>query len=205
MPSLPYFIKGYLIGLAIAAPVGPIGVLCIRRTLTGGRLIGFLSGLGAATADMCFGAIAAFGITALQDLLLRQQEWLRLVGGAFLIYLGARTCFAAPSTEPSIEGPARGRLSAYFSTFGLTLTNPVTILSFMAIFAGLRLGEAAGTSGAALVLVCGVFLGSASWWLVLSALIGVFRGRFMSTWMLWGNRGAGAVLLGFGVAALCIR
>jgi threonine/homoserine/homoserine lactone efflux protein len=205
MPYLPYFVKGFLIGLAIAAPVGPIGVLCIRRTLTGGRLIGFLSGLGAATADMCYGAVAAFGITALQNLLLRQQKWLHLVGGAFLIYLGLRIFFSGSSQEPSVAGTGQGRLSAYFSTFGLTLTNPVTILSFTAIFAGLRLGEAAGSYGAAAVLVCGVFLGSASWWLILSGLIGVFRERFTATWMLWVNRGAGVVLLGFGVAALFTR
>lgn len=180
-------------------------MLCIRCTLTRGRLIGFLSGLGAATADMSYGAVAAFGITTLQNLLLRQQGWSHLVGGAFLIYLGLRTFFAGPSQEPAVTGTGQGRLAAYFSSFGLTLANPATILSFTAIFASLRLGEAAGSYGAAAVLICGVFLGSATWWLILSELVGVFRERFTPAWMRRVNRGAGMLLLGFGVAALLIR
>src|SRR5512135_2615737 len=117
-----YLLKGFLLGFAIAAPVGPIGVLCIRRTLADGRLIGFLSGLGAATADMFYGSIAAFGITALQQLLVRQQGWLRLVGGVFLLYLGLRTFFAAPSAQAAQTQGTRGRLGAYLSILGLTLT-----------------------------------------------------------------------------------
>src|SRR5512141_3192760 len=117
-------LKGFLLGLAIAAPVGPIGVLCIRRTLAHGRLIGFISGLGAATADMCYGAVAALGLTAIRDLLLAQQLLLRILGGLFLLYLGVRTFLARPAnlTSSSIEGTSR--LVAYLSTLGLTLTNP---------------------------------------------------------------------------------
>lgn len=163
MPDVLFLLKGWLIGFAIAAPVGPIGVLCIRRTLADGRLIGFLSGMGAATADMCYGAIAAFGITALQQLLLRQQGWLHLLGGGFLLFLGLRAFFAKPSQEAASVRSRHGRLAAYLSTFGLTLANPATILSFSVIFAGLRLAETAGSYTAAAFMVCGVFLGSASW------------------------------------------
>ncbi len=134
-----FLLRGWLIGFAIAAPVGPIGVLCIRRTLADGRMIGFLSGLGAATADTAYGAVAAFGLTALQDVLLRQQLWLRLAGGLFLVYLGLRTFFASPAARPADASERRGRLGAYLSTVGLTLTNPATILAFLVIFAGFRL------------------------------------------------------------------
>ncbi len=126
-----FVLRGWLIGFAIAAPVGPIGILCIRRTLADGRLVGFLSGIGAATADTAYGAVAAFGLTALQDILLRQQLWLRLAGGVFLIYLGLRTFFAPPAQRAAHASETRGLLGAYLSTLGLTLTNPATILAFL--------------------------------------------------------------------------
>lgn len=200
---MTFLLRGWLIGIAIAAPVGPIGVLCIRRTLTNGRLIGFLSGLGAATADMIYGAIAAFGITALQNLLLRQQMWLRLLGGLFLVYLGVRTFLARAAEGAAAYAPDRGgALKAYFSTLGLTLTNPATILSFTVIFAGLRLGETRGSYAAAAFMVAGVFIGSATWWLCLSGIVGAFRERFTAVGMLWINRLAGIVITTFGLAAL---
>jgi threonine/homoserine/homoserine lactone efflux protein len=205
MPELSFMLRGWLIGIAIAAPVGPIGVLCIRRTLTNGRLIGFLSGLGAATADMLYGAIAAFGITALQNLLLRQQVWLRLLGGAFLIYLGVRTFFSRPAERAAPGLAPQGRLAAYFSTLGLTLTNPATILSFTVIFSGLRLGETGGNYLAATFLVAGVFLGSATWWLCLAGIVGVLRERFTAASLVWVNRVAGFVIASFGIAALLLR
>ncbi len=201
---MPQLLKGFLIGFAIAAPVGPIGVLCIRRTLADGRLTGFLSGLGAASADMCYGAVAAFGITALRDFLTGQQFWLRLIGGIFLLYLGVRAFITRPTADPSSAKDARGLAGAYLSTLGLTLTNPATIISFTFIFAGLRLGQTGtGFLGAAL-LVAGVFLGSAAWWLLLSGLVGLLRERFNAAWMTWVNRIAGTVLCGFGVAALAL-
>src|SRR5512141_3127532 len=169
LPSL--LIKGFVIGFAIAAPVGPIGVLCIRRTLAEGRAIGFISGLGAATADMSYGAIAAFGLTAVQDLLVRQQLWLHVIGGLFLVYLGVRTFITLPAERPAPGQAADGWLSAYLSTLGLTLTNPATIVSFTVIFAGLRLGESDGSYLSALSIVLGVLFGSAAWWLTLSSLV----------------------------------
>src|SRR5512141_2060558 len=166
--ELTFIIRGWLIGFAIAAPVGPIGVLCIRRTLADGRLVGFLSGMGAATADSVYGAIAAFGLTALQDVLLRQQVWLRIAGGLFLIYLGLRTFFAAPAQQAARSSNKQGMLAAYLSTLGLALTNPATILAFLVIFAGFRLGETTNNYMGAASIVAGVSLGSASWWLLLS-------------------------------------
>jgi threonine/homoserine/homoserine lactone efflux protein len=194
-----------LLGFAIAAPVGPIGVLCIRRTLADGRLIGFLSGLGAATADMLYGAVAAFGLTSLQGLLVRQQTWLQIVGGLFLLYLGRRTFLTPPARHLAEAGDSRGKLSAYLTTLGLTLANPATILSFTLIFAGFRLGGESGGLLEPALLVVGVFVGSASWWLLLSSVVGLLRDRFNSSWMRWVNRLAGVIILGFGVAAFLIR
>jgi threonine/homoserine/homoserine lactone efflux protein len=147
------FLRWLLIGFSIAAPVGPIGVLCIRRTLADGRLAGFLSGMGAASADMFYGAVAAFGLTAIRDVLLGQSNWLRLVGGIFLLYLGVKTFLSKPA-EQAAESLRNGLFGAYLSTFFLTITNPVTILSFVAIFAGLRLAETGGNYTTASTMAC---------------------------------------------------
>jgi threonine/homoserine/homoserine lactone efflux protein len=192
-------LQGLLLGFSIAAPVGPIGVLCIRRTLAEGRLTGFLSGLGAATADMLYGSIAAFGLTALASLLVERQFWLRLLGGLFLAYLGIRAFLAKPS-DHAASAKGTGLLGAYFSTLALTLANPMTILSFTAIFAGMQFNLTG--ANAAVTLVAGVFLGSAAWWLTLSLLVGLFRDKFSPTWMQWVNRLSGAIILAFGLIAL---
>jgi len=204
------FARGLIIGFSIAAPVGPIGLLCIRRTLAHGRVVGFVSGLGAATADAMYGAIAGFGLTALSTLLVQGQGPLRLVGGAFLCYLGVRTFLARPATGTAGAESRRGLGGAYLSTLGLTLTNPSTILSFVAIFAGLGLGTA-GAGGAgprfapAALMVSGVFLGSALWWLILAGIAGAFRSRLATGAMQWINRVSGLILTGFGVAAFAAR
>ena len=202
---LAYFLRGLVIGFSIAAPVGPIGLLCIRRTLAYGRAVGFVSGLGAATADAAYGAVAGFGLTALSGFLVRWQTPMRLIGGVFLCYLGVRTFLARPASR-SAERESRGLTGAYLSTLGLTLTNPSTILSFVAIFAGLGLGTTgaagAGDYAGASVLVGGVFVGSAAWWLILSGITGAVRGRFSPAGMRWVNRLSGAILTAFGLAAL---
>jgi threonine/homoserine/homoserine lactone efflux protein len=192
-------VRGIVLGLSIAAPVGPIGVLCIRRTLAEGRAHGLVSGLGAATADAIYGCIAAFGLAFVTDLLVGQQTWLRLIGGAFLVYLGIKTLLSAVAEEAAVA-QGRGLAAAYVSTLALTLTNPMTILSFVAVFAGMGLPE--GEMGSAGVLVLGVFLGSALWWLLLSGAVGVLRHRLDSGVLRWVNRVSGAVIAGFGVAAL---
>lgn len=195
------FLAGIVIGFSIAAPVGPIGVLCIRRTLADGRLHGLVSGLGAASADAIYGSIAGFGLTAISGFLIAQGDWLRLIGGAFLVYLGMRTFATEPSERPA-RAAGRGLAGAYASTFALTLTNPVTILSFAAVFAGLGLAGRNASYGAAIALVAGVFAGSAAWWLLLSGGVSLFRAAFTPRRMRWINRLSGAVLIGFGLLAL---
>lgn len=193
------FFRGLIIGLAIAAPVGAIGVLCIRRTLAHGRVIGFATGLGAATADALYGAVAAFGLSAVTAFLASQAEWLRLIGGAILLYLGWRT-FRAEPQEPTAGDEAR-IWPAYASTFALTLTNPSTIISFAAVFAGLGLAGSGGSEGAGW-LVLGVFCGSAAWWLLLSGIVGLLREHVGLRTMLWVNRVSGVLIAGLGVAAI---
>jgi threonine/homoserine/homoserine lactone efflux protein len=198
---MPIFLRGLLIGISIAAPVGPIGVLCIRRTLAEGRLSGLVSGLGAATADAFYGIIAGFGITFISSFLVAQQKWLSLVGGIFLCYLGIRTFLSTPAAE-SAQTESKGLLRNYLSILFLTLTNPMTILSFAAIFAGLGLANQPGDYVSAITLVLGVFSGSALWWLVLSFGVSLFRERVTPRWMVWINRGSGLIVLSFGILAL---
>lgn len=196
-----FLLKGILLGFSIAAPVGPIGILCIRRTLANGRLNGFVSGLGAATADAFYGSLAGFGLTLVTDFLVGNQGWLRLIGGVFLCYLGVRTFFAQPASEPA-RASARGIAGAYTSTLLLTLSNPMTILSFVAIFAGLGLGNTNGDALSAASLVLGVFTGSALWWLLLSSGANLLRSQTNTQILRWVNRISGVLILGFGAAAL---
>lgn len=212
------FLKGLVLGLSIAIPVGPIGILCIRRTLAMGQWVGLVSGLGAATADGLYGCIAGFGLTAIADFLVGQSIWLRIFGGLFLCYLGVTTFLAKPASEPAMQtetaadtGPAadgytgRSLLSAYLSTLALTLTNPATIFSFIGIFAGLGIVESGQDYATSGVLVAGVFAGSAGWWLILSSAVSLFRSWLTPARMRWLNRLSGTVLLIFGIVALGVR
>ena len=193
--------RGLVLGFAIAAPVGPIGLLCIQRTLNQGRLVGLVSGLGAATADAIYGAIAAFGLSVIAGFLVDQQQWLALAGGLFLCYLGARTIRAEPAPAGA-QADANGILGAYSSTLVLTLTNPMTILAFVAIFAGAGLAASAGDQWAAATIVLGVFCGSAAWWLLLSTGVSFLRGSITPPVMVWINRLAGVIIAVFGVYML---
>ncbi len=195
-----FLFKGLILGFSVAAPVGPIGLLCIRRTLASGRATGFVSGLGAAVADSLYGAIAAFGVTWVTSLLLDQKVIFQLVGGAFMCYLGIRTFLAAPSGT-LVESQAGGLFGSFASTFLLTISNPMTILSFAAMFTGLGATSGEGLSSSA-SLVLGVFVGSAIWWLLLSSAAGAVRGKFDTGSMRLVNRLSGAVILAFGVWAL---
>ena len=195
------FLRGLLIGFSIAAPVGPIGVLCIRRTLADGRASGLVSGLGAATSDAFYGCVAGFGLTLISSFLVDQKMWLSLLGGLFLLYLGTKTLLSKPA-EKEADIQQSGLLGSYLSTLVLTLTNPMTILSFVAIFAGLGLANTNGSYESAFILVLGVFLGSAAWWLLLSGGVGLFRERFNAKGLLWVNRISGFVITAFGIVAL---
>lgn len=203
MPEIALFIRGIFIGFAIAAPVGPIGVLCIRRTLVEGRVAGLISGLGAASADALYGSIAALGFTLLADFLAAQQVGLRILGGFFLCYLGVRAFLTLPVALDFSSPGKKGLLSAYITTFFLTLTNPLTIFAFAAIYAGVT--SAGLHSANAFVLVLGVFSGSALWWTVLSASVSLFRNRVTPTALVWINRISGAFIVGFGIKLLLGR
>ncbi|RJP53172.1 MAG: LysE family translocator [Anaerolineaceae bacterium] len=192
------FLRAFIIGVSIAAPVGPIGVLCIRRTLSNGKLAGFLSGMGAASADMLYGAIAGFGLTIISNLLVENAFWLQMIGGGFLLYLGIKTFLEKPSRQAA-KAKQGGYFGMYLSTFFLTITNPITILSFAAIFAGAFLGEKIRLP---LVIVAGVFAGSAFWWLTLSLGIGTMRSRINQNHMVWINRISGTIIILFGIFAL---
>lgn len=200
--NIEYFLKGLIIGFSIAAPVGPIGILCIRRTLQFGRFSGLFSGLGAAFADTIYAAIAAFGLTFVANFLTEQQFWLRLLGGLFLIYLGWKTFISKPVPSESKQVSHSTLKNDFVSTFFLTITNPMTIFSFVAVFAGLGLSNLQGDYLQASLLVFGVFLGSAMWWLTLSEGVTLFRSKVSETVMIWVNRIAGAIIIGFGIAAL---
>lgn len=190
------FIKGLAFGFILAATVGPMWVLCFRRTVAAGALTGFVSGMGIAVADGLYGAVAAFGLTAVSGFLLEHRLWIGLAGAAFLLYLGIKSLLAKPK-ELSAENTERtGLLAAFLSTLGLTLTNPPTILAFAAIFAGL--GLAAGTDYAAAAwIVLGVFLGSAAWWIILAAAAGRLRGRIGPSFVRTINIVSGFFILGF--------
>ncbi|WP_187367341.1 LysE family translocator [Haloferax sp. KTX1] len=205
-------VRGLVLGVSIAAPVGPIGVLCIQRTLSKGRRSGFVSGLGAASADAVYGAIAGFGLAALSSVLLGHRNAIALAGGTILLYIGVQSIRgdpasveSAPTTERSAvvspDSNARSLAADFGSTFLLTLTNPVTILAFVGIFAGLGVGVSGDYLGAA-VLVAGVFAGSALWWFVLSAAVDRVRTRVTPSVLRRVNQLAGVVIVGFGVAAL---
>jgi threonine/homoserine/homoserine lactone efflux protein len=193
--------RGIVIGLAIAAPVGPVGVLCIRRTLADRRASGFVSGLGAASADAIYGSIAALGLTFVSTFLIEGEAWLRMFGGTFLLVLGGKIFVERPA-ERAAPTWGSGLLSAYASTFLLTLTNPTTILSFAAIFAGLGAGGETEVYLSTTLLVLGVFLGSALWWLLLSGVVGLLRTKLSPGGLRWVNRVSGVVVAGLGLLAL---
>jgi threonine/homoserine/homoserine lactone efflux protein len=189
--SVPLLLKSMVLGLSIAAPVGPIGILCIRRSLVDGRMAGLICGLGAATADAFYGALGGFALNGISTWLVRGKVWMMSGGGLFLLYLGWKTVrSAAPGTA---AGSATG---AYFSTLLLTLSSPLTILSFAAAFAGI------GAAGSVTTVLVGVFVGSALWWLFLTAAAGAARGRLTPRMFATINRLSGMTLVGFGLYTL---
>jgi threonine/homoserine/homoserine lactone efflux protein len=198
-----FFLKGIAVGLVIAVPVGPVGVLCIRRTIFEGRLFGFLSGLGAATADTIFGIIAGFGLTVVSDLLLGYQEWMRAAGGLFLVYIGISALRKRVVRPEKLETSAENLLSAYLSTFVLTITNPLTILAFLGIFAGVGFTGEEATLGRAAMLVAGVLVGSLIWWIGICLGAGLFRDSFGEWHLVWLNRISGGILTLSGIGLVC--
>lgn len=199
--TVPFLAKGLVLGFSIAAPVGPIGVLCFRRALEQGFWPAAAGGLGTAAADAAYAAVAAFGLTAVSALLLDFQRALAIVGGAALLWLGARAYRARPAERPA-PGGERGLTSMFAATFLLTLANPTTILSFAAVFAGLGLVGAMRGGMAAGLLTLGVFAGSMLWWMLLSGTVSALRSRVPRGALAWVNRASGLFLIAFGVYVL---
>jgi threonine/homoserine/homoserine lactone efflux protein len=193
--DMTLFARGFVLGFSIAAVVGPIALLCLRRTLVSGFALGFVSGLGAATADATYAAVASLGVSALASVLIDQRVWLRLIGGAALVYLGLKALRTPPAVQAAGSAASGLRLAgAYSSTLGLTLSNPMTIMSFAAIFAGIGEGS--------LDLVAGVFGGSAAWWLVLAGVVSRLRAGVTPSRLRLVNIGSGALIIAFGVESL---
>ena len=190
LEGLVVFIQGFFLGVVIAAPVGPIGLLCIRRTLEYGTAVGVATGMGAAVADTIFGAMAAFGISTAVSFLAGHEILFRLVGGAFMLAIALSLFRTAPTvTESDSDTPETPTSFGGFVTgLTLTLTNPITLFAFLALFAGIGLGGNLGQFNA-LTLVVGVFCGSASWWLTLCSGVALVRHRISEDRLLLINRG----------------
>jgi threonine/homoserine/homoserine lactone efflux protein len=193
--------QGLIIGFSIAAPIGVIGILCISRTLLQGKLIGFISGLGAATAHGIYGCISGFGLTLISDFFLKEQFYLRLIGGIFLYYFGIKTFVAKPPYKKKHTN-STSLVNSYISSFVITITNPITILSFAAVFTGTRLTNQITNFDSALVFVLGIFLGSTCWWFILSGSIDIFKKKLNSQILQLFNRFSGIMIIFFGFTIL---
>lgn len=200
---LALFLKGLIIGVAIAAPVGPIGILCIQRSLHDGFRIGLMTGMGAALADGTYGFIAGFGLTAISSLLITYQFWIRIIGGIFLLYLGLRLITQPVRERTTIRKSEKSSWHAFATSYLLTMTNPATILSFIAVFAGLGLGTSHPGFTQAINLVAGIIIGSAIWWVFLSGGVAFILHRRISPGFLrMINWISGGIIFAFGLAAL---
>ncbi len=190
----PLFLKSMLIGLSIAAPVGPIGLLCIQRTLDNGPRVGLATGLGAAVADAVYGAIGAFGVTVLITLLTDARSLLASGGALFLLWLAWSAWHSAEPKQAAVtKGGVKG-WHAFVGTFLLTMSNPATILSFIAVFSSLAGGMSSASPG---WMIAGVFLGSAAWWFVLVGMVERLRERLQAMHLRWIRRGSAVLLAGF--------
>jgi threonine/homoserine/homoserine lactone efflux protein len=196
--------SGVVMGLIAAVPIGPVNLICIRRSFAFGPVNGFVSGLGAALGDGVFAAITGFGLTWIAQLIEGYATFIELIGGAMMVWMGWRT-FLSPPVNRVEEGPdgSASLFRAIISTFALTVTNPVTLLSFGVMFAGLGgLAGGAGSFNDASLVVAGVVAGSTIWWLALTTLIGLFHARIDEKAMRIINRGCGVLVMGCGLAVL---
>ena len=204
--SFDLFLRGLATGFAIAFALGPIGLLVIRRTVDRGWTYGFLSGVGVATADATYGAVAAFGLTAVTELLVGVDRWLGILGGAVLVLLAVRSLRrslqATPAAPAPLTEPGRflGPVGAWASMLALTLTNPATIIFFTALFASI--GAGTGGPGGAMSVVIGVFVGSVAWWLLLTGVVAGLRARLTPGIIRWLNIGSALIIGGFGLVAI---
>ncbi|MDO8609203.1 MAG: LysE family transporter [bacterium] len=200
--SLDFLYKGLLLGFSVAAPVGPIGILCINRTINKNFAAGFVSGLGAATADLIYGLIAGLGLTLISTFLIDQKLWIQLIGLVFLIYLGIKTIIKKDNNIEFKSVADKGLLKDYFSTLILTITNPITILFFIAVYAGLGLSNTINGLYCAIQLILGVFFGSCIWWLFLSGLTHRLKTRVSKRILKRIDLVSGILILFFGLIIL---
>lgn len=196
-----YLYKGLFVGFVIAAPVGPVGIMCIHRTLCQGKIAGYVSGLGAALADTFFGAIAAFGFGYVAAPLIDHNNWLRFGGGVVLCLIGLRSLLTRKLPPPATRDRA-SLIGDFVSAFLVTLTNPITLISFAAIYAAMNITQLSEDTRWGMALTLGVFIGAALWWLLLTVVAGVFHGRVAERGVLWISRISGGVILGFGILLL---
>ncbi|MCW5770227.1 MAG: LysE family transporter [Rhodospirillaceae bacterium] len=199
--DLILFAKGVIAGFIIAAPVGPVGILCVQRTLSNGMAMGLAAGFGGAVADTIFGGVAAFGLTFIADFLLQHEDWMRLGGGLLLLALGLHGCFKQVDMQPAAPS-VRGAAGDGASAFILTVTNPITILTFSPVFLAVGAVVAPNDRAAAWTLIAGVFAGSCLWWVVLCTLAELFRRRLNSARMRIIHRVSAAMILFFGILVL---
>lgn len=198
MPEALFF-KSLWIGLSIAAPVGPIGLLVIQRTLRHGRAVGLATGLGAAVADAAYGAVGAFGVSALVNALQQLRVPLAVLGGAFLLWLAWRSWHAVPPAHGAELRASPGLWSSFGGSLLLTLSNPATILSFIAIFGALGASGSLGAAASPWLMIAGVLAGSALWWLLLCAAVGALRQRFDARAQRRVGQASALMLAGFAV------
>jgi threonine/homoserine/homoserine lactone efflux protein len=196
--SLP--LRGLIIGFTIAAAVGPITLLVIRRTIAHGGGYGFASGLGVAAADATYAGVAAFGLTAITSVLVSGHMLLGLVGGAVIAIMGIRTMQSRPA-GPAADSERPGLAGAFLSIYALTMTNPLTIVLYAGVFAGIGLVAGSSFVDAAIVTLA-AWLGSTAWWVILCSIVGWARGRVSTTALLWVNRISGGALVVFGIASI---
>lgn len=195
--NLQIFIEGILIGFSVAMPIGPIGILCIQRTLRQGTIAGYLTGFGAATADAIYGSIAAFGITIISNFLIQQQFWIRILGGLAFLFLGLKILLKKEVYQENSKIKKTNLISSYTSSLFLTLTNPITIIMFAGIFSWFKIGINEISSISGLLLISGIFTGSALWFFTLSSTVGLLRYKFSSKHLLLINKLSGLILLVF--------
>tara|TARA_R110000824_G_scaffold118960_19_gene272706 strand:+ start:130450 stop:131091 length:642 start_codon:yes stop_codon:yes gene_type:complete len=204
MLDFELIVRGLAIGIAVAAPIGPVNLVVIRRTLRFGKLNGLVSGTGAALGDGVFAAMAAFSLTAAIDIFMAYELWLQGIGGLFLLFLGFRTLMTHPHLdEAPSENVSSVAARVFLATFALTITNPATMLGFIAIFGGMAdLGATGQGYGHAIVLTGAVICGSMLWWLGLSQFVGAFRHRMSDHLLEIINRISGGLIVAFGVMVL---
>lgn len=202
MSELELLIRGVIAGLIIAAPVGPVNVLCMHRTILNGWRAGVISGLGSASADVIYGAVAGFSITFVINFLEKELFWIRLVGGLLLMAIGVWYFFKSPGSLASKEG--EDVAATFRDTFFLTLTNPTTVLSFLAVLAALGMAQHRHW-WLTLFMVAGIFTGSMLWWIILASIMSRLRDRFNDRSLVWMNRIAGIAIGAFGIVSFLLR